>query len=323
MMAREGAGQDARILVVDDDPGGVRVLANLLREHARVLVTTRGSEALALARAARPDLVLLDIEMPDADGISLCRELRADPETADALVLFVTSLGDARIESEALAAGAIDFIHKPVRPEIVRARVANYLALKRQADHLRRLTMIDELTGVANRRAFDVGIAREWARAARTGESIALIMADVDHFKQFNDLYGHLAGDACLQSVASALARHARRPSDLLARYGGEEFALLLPDCPPWKARDIAARLLAEVAGLRIAHAGSATASHVTVSLGVASLEPARVWTTPQPDGGGQPQPARAGTETLVGAADAALYRAKHAGRNRAAFAPS
>ncbi len=319
MSARDDSGQDARILIVDDDPGGVRVLANLLRDHARILVTTRGAEALALARSARPDLVLLDIEMPDADGITLCRALRADPETADALVLFVTSLGDAHIETEALAAGAIDVIHKPVRPEIVRARVANYLALKRQADHLRRLTMIDQLTGVANRRAFDHGIAREWARAARTGEPLTLIMADVDHFKQFNDLYGHPAGDACLQAVARALARHARRPSDLVARYGGEEFALLLPDCPAWKGRDIAASLLAEVAGLRIAHAGSSVAGYVTVSLGVASRVPAEVRTLPQPDA--SETRAQPGTESLIGAADAALYRAKHGGRNRAAYA--
>ena len=323
MSPREDTGLDARILIVDDDPGGVRVLANLLREHARILVTTRGAEAMTLARSARPDLVLLDIEMPDADGISLCSELRAYPETADALVLFVTSLGDARIESEALAAGAIDFIHKPVRPEIVRARVANYLSLKRQADHLRRLTMIDELTGVANRRAFDVGIAREWARAARTGESLTLIMADVDHFKQFNDRYGHPAGDACLQAVAGALARHARRPSDLVARYGGEEFALLLPDCPPWKGRDIAASLLAEVAGLRIAHAGSSVASHVTVSLGVASQIPSQAWTEAQPAPDATKARAPTGTESLIGAADAALYRAKHGGRNRAAYAPA
>ena len=323
MNRRADTGHDARILIVDDDPGGVRVLANLLRDQARILVTIRGAEAMALARSARPDLVLLDIEMPDADGISLCRELRADPETADALVLFVTSLADARIESEALAAGAIDFIHKPVRPEIVRARVANYLSLKRQADHLRRLTMIDELTGVANRRAFDLGIAREWARATRTGESLTLIMADVDHFKQFNDRYGHPAGDACLQAVAGALARHARRPSDLVARYGGEEFALLLPDCPPWKGRDIAASLLAEVQALRIAHAGSSVASYVTVSLGVASQIPAQAWTDAQPATDTMKARTPAGTESLIGAADAALYRAKHGGRNRAAYASS
>lgn len=318
MNASPGERREACILIVDDDAAAVRVLANLLRDLARVLVTTRGSEAMALTRSARPDLVLLDLEMPDADGLTLCRELRADAETEDVLVLFVTGHGDALAESQALAAGAIDFIHKPVHPEIVRARVANYLALKRQADHLRRLTMIDGLTGVANRRAFDVGLSREWARASRADEPVALLMADIDHFKQFNDLYGHQAGDACLRDVAAAIARHARRPGDLIARYGGEEFALLLPDCGAIKAREIAIHVLADVASLRIPHAGSPTAGWVTISLGVAAM------VAPKPDASADAgENTSRGPEALVGAADAALYRAKRAGRNRVEVAAS
>ena len=316
MIPSPGERREACILIVDDDAGAVRVLANLLRDLARILVTTRGSEAMALTRSARPDLVLLDLEMPDADGLTLCRDLRADPETEDVLVLFVTGHGDAQAESQALAAGAIDFIHKPVHTEIVRARVANYLALKRQADHLRRLTMLDGLTGVANRRAFDIGLSREWARASRAGEQVALLMADIDHFKQFNDLYGHQAGDACLRDVAATIARHARRPGDLIARYGGEEFALLLPDCGAAKAREIAARVLADVGSLRIPHAGSPTAGWVTISLGVASMA------APKADASADTgDEALRGPESLVGAADAALYRAKRAGRNRVELA--
>jgi diguanylate cyclase (GGDEF)-like protein len=307
-----GEQGQACILIVDDDAGAVRVLANLLRDLARILVTTRGSEVMALTRSARPDLVLLDLAMPDADGMTLCRELRADTETCDVLVLFVTGHGDAQAESQALAAGAIDFIHKPVHPDIVRARVANYLALKRQADHLRRLTMLDGLTGVANRRAFDAGLAREWARAGRSGEPVALLMADIDHFKQFNDLYGHQAGDVCLRDVAAAIAAHARRPGDLVARYGGEEFALLLPACETPMAREIAGLVLADVAALRIPHAGSPTAAWVTICVGVASMTAPRAEAIATGD-----LQANGGPEALVGAADAALYRAKRAGRNR------
>ena len=289
-----------RILIVDDDRGTTLVLSHLLEDLAVTQSTTCGADALRLAIEGRPDLVLLDIEMPDISGISVCEQIKAHPDLNDTLVLFVTGHGDAQIEALALTAGAIDFIQKPVNAAVVRARVRNYLALKRQRDQLRQLSTVDGLTGVANRRAFDIALNREWARARRSGEPIALLMCDIDDFKQFNDRYGHLAGDACLHDVASELAHHTRRAGDLVARYGGEEFAVLLPNCSPDDARNLGEAIVTAVAALGIVHAGSRVAPHVTLSIGAGLATPHD--RTPQ---------------DLIRSADAALYRAKRSGRNR------
>jgi diguanylate cyclase (GGDEF)-like protein len=290
----------ARILIVDDDPSTVLLLAQLLEPAGVVHVTTRGSQALDLAAAIRPDVILLDFEMPDADGIEVCRQIKAHADLADTLVLFVTSHEDVPLEARALTAGAIDVIHKPVNPDIVRARVKNYLSLKRQGDRLRRLSTVDGLTGVSNRRAFDTALELEWSRSDRTGDPLALMICDIDHFKGYNDAVGHVGGDGCLQRVARELARHARRAADLVARYGGEEFVLLLPDCATADARAIGEGVLHGVSSLRIAHPTSATSPHVTVSIGLA-------WR----------QPAHRDPQDFIQAADEALYRAKRAGRNR------
>ncbi|OYY60875.1 MAG: hypothetical protein B7Y51_11165 [Burkholderiales bacterium 28-67-8] len=289
-----------RILIVDDDRGTTLVLSHLLEDIAITQSTTCGTDALRLAIESRPDLVLLDIEMPDISGILVCEQIKAHPDLHDTLVLFVTGHGDAQIEALALTAGAIDFIPKPVNAAVVRARVRNYLALKRQRDQLRQLSTVDGLTGVANRRAFDIALNREWARARRSGEPIALLMCDIDDFKQFNDSYGHLAGDACLHDVAAELLRHTRRAGDLVARYGGEEFAVLLPNCSSADARTLGEAIVAAVATLGIPHAGSRAAPHVTLSVGAGLMAPHD--RAPQ---------------DLIRTADAALYRAKRSGRNR------
>jgi diguanylate cyclase (GGDEF)-like protein len=298
----------ASILIADDDPGAVRVLVNLLKDMARIHVTTRGAEAVPLALAIRPDLILLDIEMPDLDGFAVCQQVRSQPELHDALILFITSHGDAETESRALAAGAIDFIHKPVHADVVRARVRNYLAFKNQRDHLRRLSAVDALTGLANRRSFDATLGQEWARCGRSGEPIALLMCDVDDFKGYNDRYGHPAGDACLRSVAAVLGEFVRRPGDLAARYGGEEFVLLLPGCSAEDARTVAEGVLEALRALHLPHAGSSASPHVSLSIGACALTPG--WTERGGAGGGTP-------EQLVRDADAALYAAKRGGRNR------
>ena len=295
-----GTETRAHVLIVDDDPSTVLLLAHLLEPVGVIHVTTRGSQALELAAAVRPDVILLDIEMPDGYGLELCRQVKAHPDLSDTLVLFVTGHADVALEAHALTAGAIDLIHKPVHPDIVRARVKNYLALKQQGDQLRRLSAIDGLTGVSNRRAFDIALERDWSRSDRSGDPLALVLCDVDHFKRYNDAVGHVFGDSCLQRVARELARHARRTGDLVARYGGEEFALLLPDCTSDDARAISQSVLHGVSALAIAHPASATAPHITVSAGLALRHAAH-----------------RGPQDLVHAADDALYRAKRAGRNR------
>jgi len=167
--------------------------------------------------------------------------------------------------------------------------------------------MLDGLTGLTNRRAFDVALDQEWARAATYGEPLGLVLCDIDYFKRFNDVYGHPTGDACLQSVAAVLYDGAASPRAVAARYGGEEFALLLPGVTAADAVRVAEGLCAAVSALDVPHAGSHVSSHVTLSLGVALL-------TPVPS-------SRPGV--LVRAADNALYQAKGMGRNRVVLAPS
>jgi diguanylate cyclase (GGDEF)-like protein len=174
-------------------------------------------------------------------------------------------------------------------------------AQKVAQDELQRLATRDGLTGVANRRSFDTALNTECRRVSREARALSLLMIDVDHFKRYNDTYGHLAGDECLRQVAEAMAQVTQRASDTLARYGGEEFAILLPATEPQGAVIVAERLRAAVEGLALPHARSDVGPHVTVSIGVASIDPARA----------------APPTELIGAADAALYAAKMQGRNR------
>jgi diguanylate cyclase (GGDEF)-like protein len=267
---------EARIVIVDDDPGTLLVLANILKGLGKLYLATRPGEAVSLALRVEPDLVLLDVHMPDIDGLTVLKELRTHAQLADTLVLFVTSHGAPDIEARALSAGAIDFIDKPVHGDIVRARVRNYLAL-------------DD----------------EWARAVKSGEPLGLVLCDIDYFKQFNDVYGHPVGDACLRSVATVLRDGATTRRAVVARYGGEEFALLLPGAAAADAAQVAEGLCAAVSALVVPHTGSQVSSHVTLSFGVAT-------NTPVPG-------ARPGV--LVRAANEALYQAKKEGRNRVVLA--
>ena len=292
---------NGRILVVDDAMENIQILHAALQDEHEVLFALDGAKALELARAQRPDLILLDAVMPDMDGHRVLAALRAEMSTRDIPVIFVTALSSPEDETGALEAGAADFISKPVNAAVVRARVRTQLTVKRQADALRALTLTDSLTGVANRRAFSQRIESEWRRCNRAQLPMALILADIDHFKMYNDRYGHQAGDACLEQVARAMARTAGRAQDLVARYGGEEFAILLPQLDAAGAERVAQRLLAELAGMAIPHAASPTCPVLTVSMGIAAVVPVVGQTS----------------AALIRAADAALYQAKAAGRNR------
>ncbi|SEQ39365.1 diguanylate cyclase (GGDEF) domain-containing protein [Ectothiorhodospira magna] len=293
----------ATVLIVDDQPSNIHVLASLLKADYRILTATRGERALELARSKQaPDLILLDIIMPDMDGYETCRLLKEDESTRAIPVVFVTALDDAKDEEEGLNLGASDYISKPFSSAIVRARVRNQVNLKLKTDMLEQIALQDGLTGIPNRRYFDQKLAEEWSRLSRNGQPLSLLMIDIDQFKPYNDHYGHGAGDDCLRRVAQALSQAPSRPVDLVARYGGKEFMVLLPDTDKQGAGHVAERLLEAVRALEIPHEYSDVASRVTISVGAATHDAADEKTS---------------AEQLKKAADTALYRAKTQGRNR------
>ena len=290
-----------KLLVVDDQRINILVLNELFRNDCEVFMATNGEQALQICRAQLPDLVLLDVQMDGIDGFEVCRRLKADAESRNIPVIFITAQGGEADEVRGLQLGAVDFIAKPINPVIVRARVQTHLTLKLQSDILRSMALLDGLTGVANRRKFDEQLLRDWRQSQREQTSLSLILVDVDHFKRYNDHYGHQAGDAALQAVARVLTSTLRRPHDLLARYGGEEFVGVLPNTGLSEAVKLAERMQAGVRALNLEHSGSPEAQVVTISLGVATVV-ARSDLAPQ---------------ALVEAADQQLYAAKQAGRAR------
>ncbi len=296
----------ARILVVDDEPVNIELIADIFEQEHEVLFAVNGEQALKLAATSAPDVILLDVMLPGMDGFEICSRLKADPLTRDIPVIFITGLGDTAAETKGLELGAMDYIAKPINPPVVRMRVSNQIELKRARDQMARLASTDGLTGLANRRRFDETLAQEHARHVRSGDDLALIMLDIDHFKLFNDTYGHVRGDECLRAVAVELKASLHRATDLAARYGGEEFICILPEAKSEPgARAVAERIRQAIADLNIPHGNAPTADHVTVSLGVVIT---RCDQTSTPD-------------KIVARVDEQLYRAKSQGRNQVCLA--
>lgn len=290
-----------RILLVDDTRLNNQIMMDILGDDYDILVATSGEEALQVTASESIDLILLDVEMPGMNGYEVCGILKQNSCTINIPVIFVSAANDVQHETKGLEIGAIDYIIKPSNPAIIRARVKNHLELKKYRDILERISLIDGLTGIANRRQFDQTLEKEWRRALRHGDSLSLALIDIDFFKKYNDYYGHLAGDECLQKVGSVLKESVKRAGDLGARYGGEEFVVLLPATAKDGAITVAERICTNMAELRIPHEMSEVAKHVTVSIGVATM---------------RTESDKASAD-LIRRADAALYQAKHAGRNR------
>ena len=288
-----------------------------------ILEAQSAVEALSVLDSdASVDLMLLDVEMADLDGISACRKIKALQPFQDLPIIIVTASNDPEMLKKAFEAGAMDYLGKPPTALELGTRVGGAIRLKREMDQrkarereleqlnlkltsvnelLRRLAVVDGLTGVANRRYFDEAIAEEWSRARRNESSIALIMADVDHFKAYNDTYGHQQGDECLKLVAGTMQSALSRAGDMLARYGGEEFAVILPSTDVAGAFEVAERILNAVSDMRLEHSGSSVADHVTISMGVSALRPDE----------------QSSVQELIETADKNLYTAKAQGRNR------
>ena len=290
-----------RVLIVDDEPANVHSLAAALGGNYDLRFATDAARALELAASVAFDLILLDVVMPDMDGFDVLRRLKADEATRAVPVIFVTSMGEVADEELGFALGAVDYMTKPASAPLVRARVRTHIELKRQRDLLEQRALVDQLTGIANRRRFDEALEQRWRHAARDNTPLLLVLIDVDLFKQYNDHYGHAAGDDCLKRIAGVLQTTFAQAGELAARIGGEEFALLLPGGNvPARMR----QLLHGVHELQLAHACSSAGAWVSVSAGA-------IETVPKPD---------ASSRSLLEAADQLLYQAKRNGRARCVY---
>lgn len=289
------------VLVIDDEVTNIEILAASLEPDCEVIFATNGADGIRLALDHRPDVILLDVVMPDMNGYAVFAALKEDPFTGSIPVIFVTGCNEAEDETYGLELGAADYLSKPLRPSVVRVRVRNQLELRRTRDELSRQAVTDALTGLANRRRFDEALQREFLRLSRNERWLSVLLLDVDYFKSFNDHYGHIAGDECLRRIGSILAVGTKRAADLVARYGGEEFAVILPDTELAGALHVAEELRSAVAQLGIEHVRSEIAPVVTISIGVGA-ETCSTAATPL---------------AIVNAADRELYAAKGAGRNQ------
>lgn len=313
-----------RILIVNNAPDELAVLHAILsaEQDWTVMIAQSGSEALQVLAKGGVDLVLADLVLPACCGLELCRSIKNCPHISDTPVVILLAGAERGYLGHTYEAGACDYIMKPLDPLEVIARVRSVLRTKDEIDRRRsresqlenrnrqlqmvnqellHLSLVDPVTGIANRRQFNDMMDRAWRSAARHQFEIALILMDIDFFKGYNDHLGHPAGDDCLRRVANELAAGLLRPDDFLARYGGEEFAVILPRTDLAGAEVVADRLRSNVESLGIQHPASATAAFVTVSQGLASAVPA-------------PEAAPA---SLIALADAALYEAKRCGRNQ------
>jgi diguanylate cyclase (GGDEF)-like protein len=289
------------ILIVDDTRFNIQIIKDIFDNDYEIFCATSGKECLEISMANNIDLVLLDVIMPEMDGYEVCRRLKANPITKNIPVIFVSSMGEIQAEAKGLELGAIDYVIRPINSSILKMRVKNHLELKMYRDILEKQSLLDGLTGVANRRHLDESIDKEWQRALHNDGLLSMCLLDIDFFKKYNDFYGHLEGDACLRKVANALKDSLGRDGDLVARYGGEEFVVLLPSMSNEDALKLAWEVQGNIASLKIAHQMSEVSDYVTISIGIATVRPKKnMYPT-----------------SLIEKADCALYKAKNEGRNR------
>lgn len=320
-----GGNKKINVLLVDDQAMVAEGIRRMLDAESDIdfFYCDNPSEAINKAIDTDATIILQDLVMPDIDGMTLVRFFRANNLTKDVPIIVLSSKEDPTIKSDAFSNGANDYLVKlPDKIELVariRAHTKHYLMqlerdaaffalremqrqLEKSNTELQRLSSLDGLTGIANRRQFDETLKREWQRAQREATPLSLILIDIDFFKLYNDTYGHQRGDECLQRVARALASTVSRPADLVARYGGEEFVAVLPGTDAAGAKTLAERFRCAVHDLAIAHSASDANRNITISAGIASLT----------------APSAMTLESFVETADRALYQAKEQGRNRA-----
>lgn len=289
-----------RILVIDDSAVQGQFLCSILKDDYDVTVCQSAAEGLRAANEGDFSLILLDVIMPDMDGFMLLRELKSTELTRHIPVILLTSLADVQYEERGLLLGAVDYVAKPFSPVIIKARVNTHIQLYHYQTKFREQAMVDGLTGVPNRRRYEGESLTKWQDAIRFSLPMSICIMDIDHFKRYNDTFGHPAGDQTIISVAQTAASYFRRATDLFARYGGEEFVAIFMGNDGPSSFEFLKGLRQAVEDLHIPH-DSPVSPWVTVSVGGVSLVP------------------KAGDdyETYLKLADTMLYDAKRFGRNQ------
>ncbi|MDD3307733.1 MAG: diguanylate cyclase [Acetobacterium sp.] len=295
-----------RVLVVDDAPENTQLLAQALAESYQIFIANSGKDALSIIQQIPPpDIILLDLSMPEMSGYEVCKQIHLEKRTMDIPVIFLTTLSNTENEAYGLRSGAVDFISKPFDLASVKEKVKNHLALKHYREILSVTADTDSLTQIPNRRRFEEMLAIEIRKARRNNTPLSVIKIDIDYFKAYNDSYGYLEGDTCLQEVADALKKTLKRAGDLVARWDGEEFICLLPDTNLKGAAHVAENIRKAVLNLRIPHQLSPLEKVITLSLGVVT---------------GSKSDQNSGEdsfEVLLEHAQKALIKAKETGRNQ------
>jgi len=288
------------LLIVDDENANLKVLTHILGSDYTIYTATNGKNAIEKAKEFLPDLIMLDILMPDMDGYTTLAEIKSCEEIKKIPVVFISGLDSDEDEERGLSLDAADYIIKPFNAPIVKLRVHNQIQIVNQLRIIERLSMIDQLTNIPNRRSFDDRLQMEWKKAVREQSTISLLIMDLDHFKNLNDTYGHQMGDVVLQTVAGIFSHSFKRPGDFAARWGGEEFVVLLPNTPLEGAIEVAEKIRVDIENTSML-AADGSKMKVTVSVGVNSLIPGKDDTI----------------DAFISNADKALYNAKETGRNR------
>ena len=291
------------ILVVDDESFNIEALRQILKSEYIVYTASNGQSAVEMAEKHAPDLILLDIVMPEMDGYAVIDVLKSLKKTQDTPVIFITGLNTDDEEEKGLDLGAADYITKPFSLPNVRLRVKKQIETLAHLRSAERLSMFDQLTDLPNRRSFEARLNSEWGRALRDQTPISILFMDADKFKNYNDSFGHQQGDLALQALAKALNDTLRRPGDFSARWGGEEFIALLPSTDLHGAIGVAEQIRQNVESMNIPSTDK-LAAKITVSIGINTLMPGHNSTM----------------EEFIEGADAALYQAKEKGRNRVCY---
>ena len=287
------------ILIVDDEVSNIRLLAHILGEEHTIYAVEDGLTGIEIAKMHQPDLILLDIVMPEMDGYEVLTVLKESTETREIPVIFITGLRGVEDEKKGLTYKAADYISKPFNAEIVKLRVQNQMKIIDLLDDIKYLSLTDQLTGLPNRRSFDERLHIAWSMSIREKMPISLLFIDIDDFKNHNDRYGHMQGDITLQTLARIFIQEPRRSVDFAARWGGEEFAVLLVNAELSGALSVAERIRASVENAQIPLLGDQT-TNITVSIGLHTQ-------IPVPD---------SSIDHFIRSADAALYAAKKKGKN-------